>query len=144
MKSENITIILFACFSLLLPLWGMSNNDHPAKSPHGCYGDCYEQWKTETGGVVAMSVAAAEARAEASPEELGQQAYAGCIACHGANGAGGIGPALAGQGAAAIADKLLKYKAGETIGGQSALMWSQAAQLSDQDIDNLAAFIDTL
>ena len=144
MKSETIALVLFGCFALGLPIWGMSNNSYPAKNPHGCYGECYEQWKTETGGVVAMTVAAAQARAEASPAELGQQAYIGCVACHGANGEGGIGPQLAGQSATEIADKLLKYKAGETIGGQSALMWSQAAQLSGQDIDNLAAFIEAL
>ena len=144
MRSDNIAIVLFACFALGLPLWGMSSNDHPPTNIHACYGECYEKWKAETGGVLAMSREAAAARAQASPAELGQQAYAGCIACHGANGEGGIGPQLAGQAATDIADKLLKYKAGETIGGQSALMWSQAAQLSEDDIDNLAAFIESL
>jgi cytochrome c553 len=91
-----------------------------------------------------VAAAAAAARAEASPEELGKQAYVGCIACHGAKGEGGVGPTLAGQAAADIATKLLQYKNGETLGSQSALMWSQAAQLSDQDIDNLAAFIEAL
>jgi cytochrome c553 len=51
---------------------------------------------------------------------------------------------LAGQSAVEIADKLLRYQNGETVGQQSALMWSQAAQLSSQDIDNLAAFVDSL
>ena len=45
---------------------------------------------------------------------------------------------------AAIVGKLTRYKAGETLGSQSALMWSQAAQLSDTDIDNIAAYIATL
>ena len=55
-----------------------------------------------------------------------------------------MGPRLAGQSAATIVDKLTRYKAGETLGSQSALMWSQAALLSEADVDNLAAFVETL
>ena len=102
------------------------------------------QWKGESGGGVQIAQAKAAAKAAASPEELGKAAYSGCVACHGAGGEGGIGPKLAGQGATSIADKLLRYKDGETIGAQSSLMWAQAAQLSTQDIENLSAFIDTL
>ena len=144
MNSTNAAIVLFACFAFGLPLWAMQTNDYDGRDNHGCYGDCYEDWKKETGGVVAVASAAAAARAEASPEELGKQAYIGCIACHGAAGEGGIGPKLAGQAIESIVDKLTRYKAGETIGGQSALMWSQAAQLGEKDIDNLAAYIGTL
>ena len=63
---------------------------------------------------------------------------------HGADGEGGIGPALEGQSITDIADKLIAYKNGETRGAQSALMWSQAKQLSDGDIDNIAAYVNTL
>ena len=52
-------------------------------------------------------------------------------------GGGGIGPALAGR---EIDDMLKAYRAGETRGAQSALMWSQASQLSDQEIDLLSKF----
>ena len=144
MPKYAIAVTLFGVFALGLPLWAMQGNKHSPANTHGCYGECYEAWKAETGGVIALQAAAAAARAEASPEELGRQAYAGCVACHGANGEGGVGPQLAGQSAAAIADKLLRYKAGETLGGQSSLMWSQAGMLSEQDIDNIAAFVDTL
>ena len=144
MKIQNLNILLFTAFAFGLPLWAMHNNAHHQPSVHACNGPCYEQWKEETGGVLAVAEARAAARAEASPAELGEQAYAGCIACHGAGGEGGVGPRLAGQKAAAIADKLLRYKNGETIGPQSALMWSQSSPLSEQDIDNLAAFIATL
>jgi cytochrome c553 len=147
MKSSTFTftftIVLFAAFAFGLPIWAMQNNtDYP--SVHVCNGPCYEQWKQETGGILAVVAAQAAARAEASPAELGQQLYTGCVACHGAGGEGGIGPQLAGQSAAVIADKLLRYKAGETLGSQSPLMWSQAAQLSEPNIENLAAFVDTL
>jgi cytochrome c553 len=144
MKPENIGIALFALFALGLPVWAMQNNGFSSADNHACFGDCYAQWQADTGGVVAMEVAAIEARASASPEELGKGLYQGCIACHGAAGEGGIGPQLAGQPAADIITKLSKYKAGETVGAQSALMWSQAANLSGTDIENLAAHIGTL
>ncbi len=144
MTQTSITVAVFTAFALGLPLYGIQANDRSRDGVHSCTGDCYEQWKTDTGGVVQLEVAAAQARAEASPEELGRQAYTSCIACHGAGGEGGIGPMLAGQSATDIAAKLLKYKAGETIGNQSALMWSQAALLSESDIDNIAAYVETL
>ena len=75
---------------------------------------------------------------------LGKEKYIGCVACHGAGGEGGVGPALNNQSAVEIADKLIRYKNGETIGGQSSLMWSQASMLSNDDIDNLAAYIESL
>ena len=144
MKPENIGIVLFTVFALGLPVWGMQNNGFSSRDTNSCYGDCYQQWQEETGGVVALEVAAIEARASASPAELGQGLYQGCIACHGAGGEGGIGPQLSGQPVDDIVSKLLSYKAGETVGSQSALMWSQAAMLSETDIDNLAAYIETL
>ncbi len=144
MSSTNISIVLFAVFALGLPIWAMQNNQYDGRDNHGCIGECYAAWQAETGGVVALEQARAAAKAEASPAELGKATYAGCVACHGAGGEGGVGPKLAGQSAAAISDKLTRYKAGETLGNQSALMWSQAAQLGESDIDNLAAFVETL
>ena len=144
MNTTNVTIVLFACFAFGLPIWAMQNNDYERDSVHRCADECYEQWQEETGGTVAIAKAQAAAKAEASPEELGKMTYAGCIACHGAGGEGGIGPQLAGQSGADIAMKLTRYKNGESLGTQSNLMWSQAAQLSESDIDNLAAYIKTL
>ena len=71
----------------------------------------------------------------------GEAKYAGCAACHGPNGGGGIGPALAGQDAEYIASRLMAYRANETVGPQSALMWGQAAALSDGDIQDLAEYV---
>ena len=89
------------------------------------------------------SVAPAAAQVALAPADQGKQLYPVCAACHGGKGEGGIGPALAGQTSDAIASKLAAYKAGETIGAQSALMWGQAAGLSEEDIANLAAYIST-
>lgn len=144
MTQTNLTIVLFACFAFGLPIWAMQTNDYNYPSVHACNGECYEQWQAETGGLIAVAQAKADAKAAASPAELGEMAYAGCVACHGAGGEGGVGPMLAGQSAIQIAGKLLQYKNGETLGAQSALMWSQSAQLSQDDIDNLAAYIETL
>ncbi len=144
MSKSTITLLLFGLFAIGLPLYGMQNNPYTSDDNHRCAGDCYTSWVAQTGGVLAMEAAASQARAEASPEMLGKQAYVGCVACHGANGEGGIGPMLAGQTATEISSKLIQYKAGETRGKQSSLMWSQAGLLSDQEIDHIGAFIETL
>ena len=144
MPTYAITLMLFALYALGLPLYGMQTNKHSPADIHGCSGECYQAWKADTGGVLALQASAAQAKANASPVELGKAAYASCIACHGAKGEGGIGPQLAGQSAAAIVDKLTRYKNGDTIGSQSSLMWAQAGMLSDTDIDHIAAFVESL
>ena len=144
MSKNSLLILAFGLFALGLPLYGMKTNDVGGGNGNTCVGECYEQWRDETGGVVAIAAAAAAAKAEASPEELGKQGYAGCIACHGAGGEGGVGPALAGTSVDMIVESLTQYRAGDTRGAQSALMWSQSAALSDPDIDNIAAFVESL
>ena len=144
MSNHTISLIIFACFAFGLPLWGMQNNGIGEGSIHNCSGECYQQWQQQSGGVLALAEAKAAADAAALPTELGQQAYVGCIACHGAKGEGGVGPSINGQSASDIASKLVQYRNGETRGNQSALMWSQAATLDDTAIENLAAYIQTL
>jgi len=81
----------------------------------------------------------------AAIEDLpGKAKYAVCSACHGATGGGGMGPALAGQTVEYIVDRLRSYKAGETLGPQSGMMWGQAANLSETDIQDLAEYVKTL
>ena len=144
MNKSSLSLVIFACFAFGLPFWGMQHNAYERDSVHRCVGECFKQWLQETGGIVAIARAQAAAKAESSPAELGRMAYAGCIACHGIGGQGGIGPQLAGQAGADIALKLKQYKNGETRGNKSNLMWSQSEQLSESDIDNLAAYITTL
>ena len=91
--------------------------------------------------VVNVAGATAVAAAAALP---GEAKYAACGACHGAQGGGGVGPALAGQTVEYIVGRLNQYKAGEKVGNQSNLMWGQAAGLSDQDMNELAEYIVTL
>ena len=144
MHAFIISFTLFLGVALGLPFYMAQNNPYSVDRVHGCSDGCYEDWKADTGGVVAVLDAQIAARAEAGPAELGREAYAGCAACHGTRGEGGIGPVLAGQSAPAVTLMLEQYKAGETRGKQSNLMWGQAAALSDRDIDNLAAYIETL
>jgi cytochrome c553 len=141
--TPTINIILFTVFALGLSIWGMQHNGREQASVSACYGSCYTEWEESNGGVVAIAQAQAAAKAEASPAELGEGAYLGCVACHGPNGGGGVGPQLAGQSADVILGKLQRYGKGETLGPQSALMWSQAAQLSDNDMNNISAYIAT-
>ena len=48
------------------------------------------------------------------------------------------------QTAADIVAKLTAYRAGQERGAQSALMYPVAKPMSDNDLDNLAAFISSL
>ncbi|WP_018863164.1 MULTISPECIES: c-type cytochrome [Thioalkalivibrio] len=74
----------------------------------------------------------------------GESLYSTCIACHGAQGQGSPAfPKIAGQTAEYTADKLARYRAGETVGDRTALMAPNAARLSDQDIADLAVYVAT-
>ena len=74
----------------------------------------------------------------------GSKLYAGCIACHGAKGEGGIGPSFKGSKSDYIASSLNEYKNKRERGPQSALMYAQAAALSDSDIKELSKYIVSL
>ncbi len=65
-----------------------------------------------------------------------------CVNCHGKTGRGMASfPALIGYEAAYIADRLRTYRAKEMVGPNSAIMMSLVEDLSDDEIDNLAAYI---
>ncbi|WP_024327665.1 c-type cytochrome [Thioalkalivibrio sp. AKL19] len=101
---------------------------------------------TETGAAAADEEAEAVAAiaVEDGDAERGQSRYNTCVACHGAQGQGTpVFPKLAGRDAEYIADKLVRYRAGETVGDQTALMAPNAANLSDQEIADLAVYVAT-
>lgn len=87
---------------------------------------------------------AGETGREAVVALAGEAKYAACGACHGSQGGGGVGPAVAGQTAEYIVGRLNQYKAGEKVGNQSNLMWGQAAGLSEQDINDLGEYVASL
>lgn len=72
----------------------------------------------------------------------GQEKSARCVACHGVQGqaAAPIYPNLAGQHAPYLAQALQAYKSGARSGGQAEVMKAFVAGLSDEDIDDLAAY----
>lgn len=86
------------------------------------------------------------AQAAGDPAQ-GRAKFGACVACHGANGNTTTSPAfpkIGGQNAAYVAAALHAYKAGQRTGGTAQMMQPMAQGLSDQDIDNLAAYIATL
>ena len=78
--------------------------------------------------------------------QAGQQKASACQACHGAAGKASVPlyPHLAGQNAAYLAHALQAYKKGERNGGQAEVMKAFVAGLSDEDIDDLAAWYASL
>jgi cytochrome c553 len=65
-----------------------------------------------------------------------------CKQCHGPAGMGMASyPKISGKDIEYTVDRLKRYRAGEEIGPNSALMIMMAKPLSDRDIDNLAAYL---
>ncbi|TVP84619.1 MAG: cytochrome c [Thioalkalivibrio sp.] len=90
-------------------------------------------------GAIAVS---AGANLQAADLEAGAATYQPCVACHGPAGEGqAIFPALTGQDADYLADKLERYRAGEQVGENTALMTPHATGLSDEEIENVSAYI---
>lgn len=92
-------------------------------------------------------VAAAEAPATAAPAKPdaaagGAKFAAVCVACHGEGGNSGTpaNPKLAQQHPDYIVKQLQEFKAGKR---QSPIMQGFAAQLTDQDMKNIAAYVGT-
>jgi cytochrome c553 len=106
-----------------------------------CTGECYAEYVALNG---TPSEIEERKQALASADEFSsiRSLWAGCAACHGADGGGGIGPMLAGQSSDDIISKLTIYKNNGQIGSQSALMWGQAAMLSEKDIETIGKFIE--
>lgn len=72
----------------------------------------------------------------------GKTKSAACAGCHGPDGnsPAPMYPKIAGQHAQYLVASIKAYKAGERTGGQAATMKPMVANLSDQDIADLAAF----
>jgi len=89
-------------------------------------------------GAVLLCVAPGAATASGSVS-AGQEKSATCAACHGAQGesAGPQWPILAGQYSSYLEHSLKAYRSGSR---QNAIMQGFAGQLSDQDIEDLAAY----
>lgn len=76
--------------------------------------------------------------------ENGANLYATCIGCHGMKGEGGVGPQLQGQKKEDIISKVNIYKSGGRIGPMSGMMTPMVAGLTEDDVQDIAAYIATL
>jgi cytochrome c553 len=86
-----------------------------------------------------MSVSQTAAQDGAAGEDLYQSV---CRNCHGPGGKGMASfPKLVGYDVDHIVSRLESYRAGEKVGSNSALMYPVAAELTDEDIANLATYI---
>ena len=94
-----------------------------------------------TGAALALGVA----QAHAGDVSAGKEMYAeSCVQCHGSSGRGvGSFPSLTGHDADYITKRLEQYRAGDRVGPNTGLMAPHAADLSDEDIANFAAYIST-
>ena len=97
------------------------------------------KWLVSVSIVLAMVVVNAQAAGDAA---AGKTKSATCLACHGADGnsANAVWPKLAGQHPSYIKKQLQEFKAGAR---KNDLMSPMAMPLSDQDMDDLAAYFSS-
>jgi cytochrome c553 len=101
---------------------------------------------TMTAGLVVLAALLGSAQAAGDPV-AGKEKSAMCQACHGPEGLGAVKgmqpvpPRIAGQYEDYLVKVLRDYKSGKR---QNPIMKGMVAGLSDQDIDNLAAYYASL
>ena len=109
-----------------------------------CTGECYVAYVEQFGTPAEIEQRKKEL---ASADEFSsiRSLWAGCAACHGADG-GGMGPfpSLQGKDKAYIVQRLVQYKNKEQVGAMSSTMWAQAGMLSDQDMETIGKFIEAV
>ena len=128
--AQRLAIALLAALALAAC---SQNNEVSAEDPGRASG---EHGSSSSAGLPDGRIAVGENRAQVKGEATKQS----CVDCHGAEGNAPIDasyPKLGGQYGDYIAHALQAYRAGNR---QNALMTPQAAQLSDQDIADLAAY----
>lgn len=128
--AQRLAIALLAALALAAC---SQNNEVAAEDPGHASG---EHGSSSSAGLPDGRIAIGEARAQVKSEATKQS----CVDCHGADGNAPIDatyPKLGGQYGDYIAHALQAYRSGNR---QHALMTPQAAQLSDQDISDLAAY----
>jgi len=102
--------------------------------------------------VVAIAVAALDGAADAlsapsDPVVLGRDKYVQCASCHGSDGRSTVVPQypkIGGQSGPYVVNALKAYRDGRRLGTFAAMMTEVAKPLTDADIENLAAYIESL
>ena len=140
MKGYILTILLAMTATIAVAYNGLEYRGQPSNT--SCYGQCYIDY-------VALNGTAPEIeqrkKALAAEDEFSsiKGLWAGCAACHGAEGQGnGPFPKLAGQSSDYIVSRLYAYQNREQVGPMSSTMWAQAGMLSDSDIKTIGKFIE--
>lgn len=91
------------------------------------------------GIIFSLAIGAAQAAGDVA---AGKAKAAACAGCHGANGQGiPPNPALAGKSEAQLLQALRDYKSGKR---SNAVMKAIASGLTEQDMENLAAYYASL
>lgn len=129
-----------AVFFVLMIMPNMAYSGYSSNS--SCTGECYEEYVALNGTPAEIEMAKREL---ASTDEFSsiRSLWAGCAACHGAQGQGmGPFPSLQGKDKAYIVNRLVQYKNKEQVGAMSSTMWAQAGMLSDQDMETIGKFIE--
>jgi cytochrome c553 len=100
--------------------------------------------------VAATLLLAAPPAAHAAPPtaaELGREKFVQCASCHGADGRSTVipqYPKIGGQSAPYVVNALKAYREGRRLGSFAAIMAEVAKPLTDADLENLAAYIESL
>ena len=111
-------------------------------SQGSCTGQCYADYVALNGTAVEIEQ---RKQALANLDEFSdiRSLWAGCAACHGAEGQGmAVFPKLAGQSSDYIVGRLNTYKNRGQVGAMSSTMWSQAGMLSADQMEQIGKFIE--
>jgi cytochrome c553 len=95
----------------------------------------------------ALPLLPAPALATPDPVAQGRDKFVQCAACHGADGRSTVipqYPKIGGQSGPYLINALKAYRDGRRQGTYAAIMAAVAKPLSDDDIANLAAYIESL
>ena len=97
--------------------------------------------------VLLMVAGGAPAQAPADALAAGREKFVLCASCHGADGRSAViaqYPKIGGQNGAYVIGALKAYRDGRRQGTYAAVMAEVVKSLSDADIANLAAYIESL
>jgi cytochrome c553 len=97
----------------------------------------------------AALLALGQAQAQTPPDALsaGREKFVQCASCHGADGRSAVMaeyPKIGGQNAGYTMNALKAYRSGRRQGTYAAIMSEVAKPLTDLDIANLAAYVESL
>jgi cytochrome c553 len=129
-------ILAIALLSAVVALVGCGTSEEAAATAEQGAAETAHEAKSSSAGLPAGHVEAGEKLASTKNAKTGQS----CVDCHGAEGNAPIDasyPKLAGQYHDYLAHSLQGYREGKR---EHALMSSQAADLTDQQIADLAAY----